>query len=93
MSDETKTLSLRIHGRVQGVWYRGWTVKQARALGLAGWVCNRPDGSVEALLGGDASSVDEMIGEMRDGPAAARVDGIDRTPADAATLPRGFEIR
>ena len=51
MSD-TITVRVRISGRVQGVWYRGWTVDEARRLGLSGWVRNRRDGSVEAVFSG-----------------------------------------
>jgi acylphosphatase len=75
-------VNARITGRVQGVWYRGWTVEQARALGLAGWVRNRADGSVEALFAGDEAVVSEMIARCRKGPPAARVERIDLAPAD-----------
>ena len=52
ISGDITTVRLSITGRVQGVWYRGWTVDQAKALGLAGWVRNFTDGSVEALVNG-----------------------------------------
>mgnify|MGYP003658712008 FL=1 len=67
-----------IRGRVQGVWYRGWTVETATALGLSGWVRNRRDGSVEALFAGPAATVEAMIAQCREGPLQARVDAIDR---------------
>ncbi len=70
-----------IHGRVQGVWFRGWTVDQARARALDGWVRNRRDGSVEALFAGDDAAIEEMIAACRSGPPAARVAEIERHPA------------
>lgn len=71
-----------ITGRVQGVWYRAWTEKEAVRLGLDGWVRNLPDGSVEALFSGPASSVRDMIGRCRSGPPLADVDNIVETPFD-----------
>ncbi|HYM32549.1 MAG TPA: acylphosphatase [Candidatus Cybelea sp.] len=68
---------IRIHGRVQGVAYRAWTVETAEALGVRGWVRNRSDGTVEALLVGQVSVVQAMIEACRDGPPAARVARID----------------
>ena len=70
-----------ISGRVQGVWYRGWTVKTASAKGLRGWVRNRRDGRVEALLIGPVEAIDAVIRECHHGPPAARVDGIERLSA------------
>ena len=75
------SVRLRIIGRVQGVWFRGWAVDQARELGLSGWVRNRGDGSVEALLGGPESRVRSMIERCRRGPPAARVDRVIEEPA------------
>lgn len=66
----------RISGKVQGVWYRAWTVEQASARGLMGWVRNRLDGSVEALFAGPADKVDDMIEACRHGPKAARVANV-----------------
>ena len=76
-----KTVALRIHGRVQGVWYRGWTVEQARRLGLTGWVRNRSDGTVEAVVHGPVDQVEEMLRLCHDGPPAAKVSRIDQASA------------
>lgn len=86
--------SVRIQGRVQGVYFRGWTVDQARDLGVAGWVRNCPDGSVEAQLSGDEQAVEQLIDRMRRGPSGAQVTRLDATeipPAqdDAFVILRG----
>jgi|TARA_B100000315_G_scaffold110835_1_gene101696 acylphosphatase len=65
-----------IQGRVQGVWYRGWTVEAARALGLSGWVRNRSDGAVEAVFSGPAPDVDAMLNHCHQGPPAAQVQSV-----------------
>ena len=83
---------VRIYGRVQGVFYRQWTVNLARALGVSGWVRNASDGSVEAHLVGDDIAVAQMIEEMRRGPTQARVEDLkveDVEPEDLA----GFQVR
>jgi len=72
-----------IAGRVQGVWYRAWTVRRAKKLGLAGWVRNRRDGRAEALFSGPGDAVERMVEDCHSGPPAARVDRIERSPADA----------
>ena len=83
---------LIVHGRVQGVWYRGWTVDRARALGLNGWVRNRRDGSVEILVSGPDADVEALIERCREGPEAARVDRIDAEDTDEE-VPEGFTQR
>lgn len=83
------SVRLRIQGRVQGVWYRGWAVAEARELGLSGWVRNRQDGSVEALLSGPEKAVRTMIESCYRGPPAARVDRISEEPA-GEPVARGF---
>lgn len=76
-SDATaRTVRLTIVGHVQGVWYRGWAVDTARGLGLAGWVRNRRDDSVEVLVHGQAAAVAQMIAACREGPPAARVEDV-----------------
>lgn len=68
---------IRVHGKVQGVFYRGWAVEQARALALDGWVRNRLDGTVEIVAAGPAEAVEALIAGCRNGPPAARVERVD----------------
>ena len=69
-------LHLLIHGRVQGVGYRAWTVSRAKQLGLNGWVRNRTDGTVEAVIAGEPSAIEQMLTDCHEGPLAARVAHI-----------------
>ena len=78
---------LTITGRVQGVGYRDWAITTGRRLGLTGWVRNRRDGAVEALIVGDEDAVGQMIEACRRGPSLARVDEIDVDPVDLDILP------
>jgi len=82
-----------VTGRVQGVGYRAWVEHRARAHGVEGWVRNRRDGSVEALLAGPADVVADLIAMCRRGPSAARVDDVQDQPAgsDALKLRRAGE--
>jgi acylphosphatase len=75
-----KTVLVRIVGRVQGVWYRGWTVEQAGKYGVSGWVRNRTDGTVEALFHGEDDAVERILVACRRGPPTARVDNIVTEP-------------
>lgn len=70
-------LRLRIRGRVQGVGFRAWTVRQARSLGLRGWVRNRSDDSVEMVAAGPSEALDTFVATCRVGPRGARVDSVD----------------
>ena len=76
-----KALLIRITGLVQGVGYRAWTERAARERGLSGWVRNRRDGSVEALIAGDAQKVDEMLAYCWQGPLSSRVERVEAEPA------------
>ena len=69
--------NLRIHGRVQGVGFRYLLAREAERLGVKGWVRNRRDGSVEALLDGAPVQVDALIAWARIGPPAARVERVE----------------
>jgi acylphosphatase len=83
---------VRVFGRVQGVWFRGWALDEARSLGLDGWVRNRRDGSVEMLLSGPDEAMARMIERCREGPSAARVERIDVEETEEAA-PAGFAQR
>ena len=65
-----------VSGRVQGVFFRAWTEKQAQQLGLKGWVRNKPDGTVEVLAQGDKDALMQLENRLNEGPAAARVDNV-----------------
>ncbi len=78
-----------IAGRVQGVGYRDWLCAQAEALGVAGWVRNRADGTVEALIDGDQGAVQELLRACRRGPRHAVVADIVEAFAEPPEQP-GF---
>ena len=80
-ADADVCVNVRIRGRVQGVWYRGWTEEEAARRGLRGWVRNRRDGSVEALFCGPAALVRDMVDACWKGPPSARVEAIEESPA------------
>jgi acylphosphatase len=91
-NEPTKSVVVRIEGRVQGVWYRGWTMEEATRRGLQGWVRNRSDGSVEAKFAGPAAAVDAMVLACWRGPPAARVTAVNVAPAPWPASP-GFKLR
>ena len=82
-----------VHGRVQGVGFRYAMIEAARDAGVAGWVRNRRDGSVEALLQGPAAAVDAVVGWSRRGPPGARVTGVEVVDGEADPRLAGFELR
>ncbi|KAL6838633.1 hypothetical protein ACP4OV_031590 [Aristida adscensionis] len=87
-----KAVRVVVKGRVQGVFFRDWTVETARALGLAGWVRNRRDGTVEVVLSGDPAKVDEMVSRrLPVGPPAAAVTAVQPSPADPVDPAEGFQ--
>lgn len=86
-----KGVRVIVSGRVQGVAYRDWTRRQAKALGIDGWVRNRRDGTVEAVFAGEDAAIDELIAACRAGPAAADVTDV-RIVSDDEPPQLGFEI-
>lgn len=78
MSEEADRIARRIHvkGKVQGVFFRAWTIEQATELGIDGWVRNRHDGSVEAIAVGPADKVEELIARCHKGSPPSRVDAV-----------------
>ena len=91
MSD-ARRVRVIVRGRVQGVAFRYATADEARRAGVAGWVRNRPDGSVEAAFEGGRSAVDELLAFVRRGPRAARVDDVEVSEEPLAG-DEDFEIR
>ncbi|WP_374764998.1 acylphosphatase [Yunchengibacter salinarum] len=85
-------LKVRVSGRVQGVSFRDWTRREADRLGVNGWVRNREDGTVEALLVGRQDRVEDMLRALRSGPPGARVTRVTTEPARGVT-PDRFEIK
>lgn len=87
------TLHLRISGRVQGVNYREAMRQESERLGVTGWVRNRTDGTVEAVVQGAAAQVDAMLTWARRGPSAARVDAVQAHPATGELERRYTDFR
>lgn len=84
---------LEIYGRVQGVFYRANTERQAKRLGLTGWVRNRLDGSVEAVAEGETDAVETLIAWCRQGPPRSQVDRLEIEKNDPTGEFKDFEIR
>ena len=83
---------VRLYGRVQGVFFRQWTVGRARSLSVSGWVRNARDGSVEAHLVGGEDAVAQLIEHMRRGPPQARVDDVTVENVEPETVD-GFSVK
>jgi acylphosphatase len=83
----------RVSGVVQGVGFRYWTQRQARQLGLGGYVRNARDGSVEVFAAGPAGGLEELRRILQRGPAGALVNAVELLPPPLEPLPELFEIR
>ena len=92
MAEQIVRRHLTVHGRVQGVWFRSATERTARALGVAGWVRNCADGSVEVVLEGTPERVAAAAAFCHEGPSGARVDRVD-TRDEAPEGLTDFELR
>ena len=83
---------VRVTGLVQGVFFRAWTAERARALNVAGWVRNAPDGTVEGHLEGDGAAVQLLVELLHQGPPSAQVSEVEIRAGE----PEGatsFEVR
>jgi acylphosphatase len=91
---ELASLSVRVHGLVQGVYFRSFVQRQARALGLTGYVRNLPDGvTVEVRAEGDREKLEELVKRLNVGPAGARVDCVEVTWSECSDRFRDFRVR
>jgi acylphosphatase len=88
----TRTIHIRVEGRVQGVGYRAFVDMRAAEVGLCGWVRNRRDGSVEAVLQGAPEAVEAMLALCRSGPPAAQVSNVEIIGEGVGAFD-GFEVR
>ena len=86
-----KSVHVIVRGRVQGVGFRAFVVREAEALGLDGWTCNRRNGTVEVVVSGDAEMVDRMLGALRIGPLGALVSDVSDSPYPADVV-AGFRV-
>ena len=89
----TVTVRVRIAGRVQGVGFRYYTLREARRRGVNGWVRNRSDGTVEALLQGTQDAVDGLVAWARTGPPSARVSDVQVSDGEGESEYTSFEQR
>jgi len=81
-----------VHGSVQGVFFRDSVRRLAQQRGVSGWVANRWDGTVEAVLEGDPDAVERLVAFCREGPRGAQVDSVDVSEEDPERL-SGFSVR
>lgn len=86
------TIHIRVEGRVQGVGYRAFVEMHAVDLGLSGWVRNRRDGAVEAILQGPRDAIEDMLALCRSGPPAASVERVEVAGEGGGAFSR-FEVR
>jgi acylphosphatase len=85
-------LRVQVRGRVQGVFFRAEARARAESLGVAGWIRNLPDGSVEAVFEGEDDRVESMVEWSRHGPTGAEVEAVDVEREDPVGE-RGFRVR
>ena len=90
---QLERVHVRVEGLVQGVWFRASTQREAQSFELTGWVQNEPDGCVTLEAQGRPEGLEELLTWLRDGPTAARVDGLHVSWVEAVTDEGSFEIR
>lgn len=90
-----RIVHIKAAGKVQGVGYRAYVARAARARQVSGWIRNLPDGQVESVFIGEGSAVDELLALVREGPSGSDVDmvTIEDCGPDLLGSPNGFEIR
>ena len=91
-SEEILTVNLTISGKVQGVGFRYFVLRQAQELSILGWVNNKPNGDVEAFAQGEKADLERFIAKVKDGPSFSRVEDVSLNWVNEADKYFGFEI-
>ena len=90
---DSASLQAIVYGRVQGVFFRDFVTRWARELGLAGYVRNLPDGAVEVRAEGERQQLEKLVGYLKEGPPAARVNKVVTSWSEYAGNYSGFRVR
>ena len=90
--EDNLTVNMKITGKVQGVGFRYYVLRQAQELGIRGWVSNKPNGDVEALAQGEKTDLERFIFKIKEGPSFSRVEDASLNWVNEAEQYFGFEI-
>ena len=90
--EDNLTVNMKITGKVQGVGFRYFVLRQAQELGIRGWVNNKPNGDVEALAQGEKEGLDHFIAKVKQGPAFSRVEDVSLNWVNETEQYFSFEI-
>ena len=90
--EDTLTVNRKITGKVQGVGFRYFVLRQAQELGITGWVSNKPNGDVEAFAQGEKADLERFIAKVKEGPSFSRVEDVSLNWVNEADKYFGFEI-
>ena len=90
--EDNLTVNMKITGKVQGVGFRYYVLRQAQELGIRGWVSNKPNGDVEALAQGEKTDLEQFIFKVKEGPYFSRVEDVSLNCLNEAENYFGFEI-
>jgi len=90
--EDNLTVNMKITGKVQGVGFRYYVLRQAQELGIRGWVSNKPNGDVEALAQGEKTDLEQFIFKVKEGPSFSRVEDVSLNWLNETEQYFGFEI-
>ena len=90
--EDTLTVNMKITGKVQGVGFRYFVLRQAQELGITGWVSNKSNGDVEAFAQGEKADLEQFIAKVKEGPSFSRIEDVSLNWVNEADQYFGFEI-
>ena len=90
--EDTLTVNMKITGKVQGVGFHYFVLRQAQELGITGWVSNKSNGDVEAFTQGEKADIEQFIAKVKEGPSFSRVEDVSLNWVNEADQYFGFEI-